>query len=1363
MKFISRQRHTLAYRVFSLFLSFTFVFSFLVPPSPVRAQGVVASVLSLPPAGTMIAPTAGFAPALMTGLTIHPENPLMFDFIIEEGDNDLEGDGLRDESRKLIKYFLAALTVPEEELWVNLSPYEQDRIIPQGFGDTEMGRDLLAQDYLLKQLAASLMYPEDELGKEFWGRVYQKANELYGTTEIPLNTFNKIWIVPDKAVILEHGASAFVIESHLKVMLEEDYTALKSNLQNAKFGLDHVPENDAGVISGVASDVVREVLIPAIEEEVNKGKTFANLRQVYNSMILATWYKKNLKDSLLGQVYADQNKTKGIDTDDKEINRKIYDQYLDAFQKGVYNYIRKDYDTASKRTIPRKYFSGGFDGAKIKAVSQAIRVDDIPASSPARIVEALRHRDAFPTADRAVLDGQIGATFSRFSADEQRLILQQVAVTPTSKINRVNAVFVEDTNPAHLARAVQPLQFRASSPVSNDSYMGVSQDVALGHVDAYRQAKLTFSAADLGFKTALDRALQYLNIRNKILNVQIIEDAGQPGETLFGAVLADDGKSIIFERSFFNEILGKGSPFDMETRVFINLLSKGTAYEKRVREYEYAKKVDPKGVTRLLPRDGVTIEDILDEIQKNILPLAGAGELAEGPFLKTQKTVVVPPDERTLQLAEELRTRASEALYKIAVSAMNKEIDTQRRIRLSDDDAAFTDEEKEGEPVTVGTLAYAGHPPSIAHILIAGLQAMAESKADRFILLLTRADYRKPYLLQTYNERFALSQQLLGEVFKGLITLMPTLKEDNDPVGGLNGEEKILPFIRLNQDIKLNVLYGAGGDHDFVFSRQKGQLQWTPLSNDSKYYIQKTGYRDLIRRFLQSYTDEIPQEKRKILEKMVASDQPPGTFLESQITTEGMIPGLDTIGKLFLLQQEVANPERHRIGMISTTRQAAGRDQLRDEIVRQQREGDVSTLFIVTNQGLADEISSTLIREALIEFARTGKINVNKFSGIPTKILELLFSNQFIKYTRSLLRKEEPVLPKAVRTLLPRGSQQSENERKWDTLVDAIRDIEPNVLVDEDVQGNESVIRVWRTDGRGPVPGIVGIDPGSADELPPPMVEVKYSVRSTLQGTRFEAPPYAVFDEGHRYPLDTPAIVQFVGGYMLAHEGTRQEGYADMKIINEDSTLEGNLYRVRRTVLGDGKSKEIDYMVTVKSYPTKIHYTVLEDGKETPALEYEESKTAHEQIFDMIKGYAKALNKLGAIDEAEPNGTPGTGGGKASSPMAESTAASVNPGGIDLNPALLDLQIKRDGNGVPLPLPQQPIGEMHIEGFVPVIINIQLVPVSPVPFLSGAGEPEKQANDLSFNSFLDPMRSIGRSPFASRPRYVWQEDEAGKV
>jgi hypothetical protein len=55
-------------------------------------------------------------------------------------------------------------------------------------------------------------------------------------------------------------------------------------------------------------------------------------------------------------------------------------------------------------------------------------------------------------------------------------------------------------------------------------------------------------------------------------------------------------------------------------------------------------------------------------------------------------------------------------------------------------------------------------------------------------------------------------------------------------------------------------------------------------------------------------------------------------------------------------------------------------------------------------------------------------------------------------------------------------------------------------------------------------------------------------------------------------------------------------------------------------------------------------------------------------------------------------------------------------GGIDFNPATMNLQIKRDGRGVPLPFENQPAAIMQIDGLIPVIINV--VPAN-MPMLLG--------------------------------------------
>src|SRR6202453_1815454 len=208
-------------RVIAALICITFSFSNLQ-----YAHAEDFSINQLPVPGTMVGESAPFAPLALKGIVINPKKPLEFQFIVDTGKGPQDTASVKDQANQLEKYFLAGLTIPEGDLWVNLSPYEKNRIVPEALGQTDLGRDLLAQDYILKQLTASLIYPEKDLGKEFWSRVYAKAQQQFGTTNVPVNTFNKVWILPDQAQVFEHGAAAYVTKATLKVMLDEDYLAL---------------------------------------------------------------------------------------------------------------------------------------------------------------------------------------------------------------------------------------------------------------------------------------------------------------------------------------------------------------------------------------------------------------------------------------------------------------------------------------------------------------------------------------------------------------------------------------------------------------------------------------------------------------------------------------------------------------------------------------------------------------------------------------------------------------------------------------------------------------------------------------------------------------------------------------------------------------------------------------------------------------------------------------------------------------------------------------------------------------------------------------------------------------------------------
>ncbi|MBF0504930.1 MAG: hypothetical protein HQL14_07500 [Candidatus Omnitrophica bacterium] len=351
-------------RVISFGVLLTFVAGMICPPGRVYAQ----AVSQLPAPGTMISLSPAVEPLLIKGLKVHPENPFLFDFILDAG-NDAKATNnssyLKEQSTKLIKYFLAAMTVPEKDLWVNLSPYEKDRMISENLGQTQMGRDMLAQDYILKQLTASLIYPEKNLGKTFWDKVYTKAQQQFGTTNIPVDTFNKVWIVAERADVYEHGQTAFIVGSHLKVMLEEDYKALSKHINSDETQNSH----------SLSSQVLREVVLPELEKEVNQGANFVPLRQMFYSMILASWYKMALKDALLTQVYGNQSKVKvGINANDPAEKDKIFQRYIQAYKKGVFNYIKEETDQNTQTTEPRKYFSGGLqvypDGDPSKVIKR---------------------------------------------------------------------------------------------------------------------------------------------------------------------------------------------------------------------------------------------------------------------------------------------------------------------------------------------------------------------------------------------------------------------------------------------------------------------------------------------------------------------------------------------------------------------------------------------------------------------------------------------------------------------------------------------------------------------------------------------------------------------------------------------------------------------------------------------------------------------------------------------------------------------------------------------------------------------------------------------------------------------------------
>lgn len=339
--------------LFSLVFLQTCLFPYSVHAGGVSLAGVPLATL-----------TPAYTPALLKGMVINLQDPLKFDFIIQKGDRELDASSRQVEYQRLIKYFLTSLTVPDTDQWVNLSPYEQTRMIADNFGATRMGHDFLAQDYLLKQITSSLSDPQSELGSRFWKKIYEQAYQKFGRTDVPTDVFNKVWITPESVKLYEKDNTVYVLDSRLKVQLEADYLASR-NAQEAV---------DDDEMTTLSKQVMREVILPALDKEVNEGENFAVLRQVYSGMLLAAWYKRTLKESVLTGVYGNKSKLAGL-SQDPENNEKIYRQYLEAFTKGAYNMVREEVDSFSREPVARRYFSGGLTNAG-RALELAEKTND---------------------------------------------------------------------------------------------------------------------------------------------------------------------------------------------------------------------------------------------------------------------------------------------------------------------------------------------------------------------------------------------------------------------------------------------------------------------------------------------------------------------------------------------------------------------------------------------------------------------------------------------------------------------------------------------------------------------------------------------------------------------------------------------------------------------------------------------------------------------------------------------------------------------------------------------------------------------------------------------------------------------------
>ena len=330
----------------------------------------------------MVALSAEYSMPFIRGVRFDESDPFNLEFVVDRG---TEKKITNSQRQKLVRYFLAALTVSEEKMWVNLSPYESDRIIENTVATTEIGQTLLQQDYLLKQLSSSLTHPDTELGKKYWAQ-----------SSVAKDSFSKIWITPGEISIYDENNLMMIVDADLDVQTEADYLA---------------SQNSLGSRENLESDLVKDLLVPALKKDVNNGRNFAELRSMFYSVLLAQWFKRKFSDSLY-KFYFDAEKTAGVDVAPAELKKAIFERYVKAFKKGAYDVTRKTYDNTLSAKVKKRYFSGGAAPQFGKAVKTTVTSSTLTKKVADSTLEIIQGKiGTVSSAVEIVVFKQLQATF----------------------------------------------------------------------------------------------------------------------------------------------------------------------------------------------------------------------------------------------------------------------------------------------------------------------------------------------------------------------------------------------------------------------------------------------------------------------------------------------------------------------------------------------------------------------------------------------------------------------------------------------------------------------------------------------------------------------------------------------------------------------------------------------------------------------------------------------------------------------------------------------------------------------------------------------------------------------------------------
>ncbi len=305
--------------------------------------------------------------------------------------------------------FMTGLAVPDNKFWVNLNPWEEDRIIDDQLRQSEVGRIMLEADLQMKRDFSNYGNPcTNETGKALHKLLDVRHDtlvqqcmkkfpgEVRDIDNIQFKPVTRHWIIPEKIYAYTNGTRIYLINATLAINSEpaanhSSFGVVNQDIRTLSKGCLEELNRSAKEYGEYFRELEDRMIHPYVVADVNCGAKYENLRNVYVALALAQWYKSRV--SLHIDIFQDRlnSPNSTVLASQRSWNpNEIWNDYVYSFKNGEY----KCWDNTTTKTAKGAYTessycsAGGVDFYGIK--KHLVEINSLPPEVQDQVDKAIQ-------------------------------------------------------------------------------------------------------------------------------------------------------------------------------------------------------------------------------------------------------------------------------------------------------------------------------------------------------------------------------------------------------------------------------------------------------------------------------------------------------------------------------------------------------------------------------------------------------------------------------------------------------------------------------------------------------------------------------------------------------------------------------------------------------------------------------------------------------------------------------------------------------------------------------------------------------------------------------------------------------------